>query len=186
MRVLRWTTTFAAVVGLVLLLAASVPARSTTKLYTVNASSFTSNGDLVNGWNWLRSNAQTAEWLFDVSGVQGAKRSQVYINFTGLVTKGVNGSCGYSGGLSIKFVGLKTVTSSVSLVNPFRPREYTGNTIGDTSGVGYQAYGAVSVPFSAYDKATTLKVIVARANSSAVKNLHLAVNKASPVIGYIK
>jgi hypothetical protein len=186
MRAIRWTTAFAAVVGLVLLMAASVPARSTAKLYTVNASSFTSNGDPINGWSWLRSNAQTAEWIFDVSGVQGAKRNQVYINFTVLVTKGVNGSSGYSGGLSIKFVGLKTVTSSVSLVNPFRPREYTGNIIGDTSGMGYQAYGAASVPFSAYDKATTLKVIVARANSSATKNLHLAVQKESPVIAFVK
>jgi hypothetical protein len=185
MRGLRWTAALAAVVGIVLLLAASVPARSSA-LYTVKATSFTSNGDLISGWYWLRSNAQTAEWLFDVSGLQTAKRNQVYINFSGLATKGVNGSCGYGGGLSIKFVGLKTVTSSVSLVNPFRPREYTGNPIGFTQGVGYQAYGAVGVPFSAYDKATTLKVIVARSNSSAVKNIHVAFNKDAALIAYVK
>jgi len=186
MRGLRWVATFGAAVVLVLVLAASVPARSTVKLYTLKATGYTSNGDLINGWNWLRSNAQTAEWLFDVSSVQGAKRFQVYVNFTALATKGANGSCGYSGGLAIKFVGAKTVSSSVSLVNPFKPREYTSNPIGYTQGIGYQAYGAVGVPFSAYDKATTLKMIVSRSNSTASKGVHVAVNKDTPLIAFVK
>jgi hypothetical protein len=177
---------FGAVVVVVLLLAASVPARSSVKLYTLKATGYTSNGDLISGWNWLRSNAQTAEWMFDVSSVQGAKRSQVFVNFSALATKGTNGSCGYGGGLAIKFVGTKTVTSSVSLVNPFKPREYSSNPIGFTQGVGYQAYGAVGIPYSAYDKATTLKMIVSRSNSSASKGIHVAINKDTPLIAFVK
>jgi hypothetical protein len=186
MRGLKWTAAFVVTVVLVLVLAASVPARSTVKLYTLKATGYTSNGDVISGWNWLRSDAQTAEWTFNVASVQGAKRFQVFVNFNALATKGANGSCGYSGGLAIKFVGSKTVTSSVSLVNPFKPREYSSNPIGFTQGVGYQVYGAVGVPFSAYDKATTLKMIVSRSNSSAAKGIHVAVNKDTPLIAFVK
>jgi hypothetical protein len=59
---------------------------------------------------------------------------------------------------------------------------YSSNPIGFTQGVGYQAYGAVGVPFSACDKATTLKVIVSRSNSSASKGIHVAVNKDTPLM----
>jgi hypothetical protein len=186
MKRLRWSAALAAVTGLVLLMAAGAPARSTVKLYTITPTSFTSNGDLINGWYWLRSNAQTAEWMFDISALPGAKRNQVFINFSCLVTKGVNGSCGYSGSLSISFVGAKTVKSSVSLVNPFRPREYPGNIIGNTGGVGYIAYGAVGVPYTAYNGATTLKVIISRSSSSAAKDIHIAANKGAALIAYIK
>jgi hypothetical protein len=186
---MRWASVAAVVVGLVLLVATGVSAKSkqgqaTVKLYTMNASSYSSNGDLISGWNWLRNSADTAEWTFNVTPLQSAKRGTVYINVSALVTKGVNGGAGYSGSISLTFVGVKTSYTSVMLNNPFRPKDSSYTPTGYTHGVGYQAYGAVAVPFSAYDGATLMKVIASRSNSSALKNLHIAVNKGAPVIAY--
>lgn len=161
-------------------------------LVTMNPGGFTSNGNLINGWYWLRNSSHTAEWTFDVSSLAGvmavrdAKRSSVYINVSGLVTKGVNGASGYSGGLSIRYVGVKTVNSSVYLNNPFRPRELNQLPINPTGGIGYMAYGASLVPYSSYQGATTMKVIVSRANSSATQNIHIAVNQNAALIAYVK
>ena len=189
MKRLRWASTAAVAVTLVLLVATGVSAKSkqgqtTVKLYTMNASSYSSNGDLISGWNWLRNSADRAEWTFNVTPLQSAKRGSVYINVSALVTKGVNGGAGYSGSISLTFIGVKTAHSSVMLNNPFRPKDSSYTPTGYTRGVGYQAYGAIAVPFSAYDKGTSMRVIASRSNSSALKNIHIAVNRAAPVIAY--
>jgi hypothetical protein len=198
MLILRWVTVILVALGTSLGVAAAVTAETAYTpatpytLVTMKPGGFTSNGDLINGWYWLRNSSQTAEWTFDVNSlasvmaVRDAKRSSVYLNVSGLVTKGVNGASGYSGGLSIRYVGVKTVNSSIYLNNPFRPRELTQLPINPTGGIGYAAYGASLVPSSSYQGATTMKVIVSRSNSSATQGIHIAVNQNAALIAYVK
>jgi hypothetical protein len=189
MKRLRWAAALAGAGALVLVLVAGLSAnsaRTVAGVYTIKASACTSNGDLINGWYWQRNNANTAQWTFNVADLQGARKGSVYLNVTGLVTKGVNGGSGISGGLSVQFVGARTVNTGVYLTNPFRPKDLTHAPTGYTQGVGYYAYGAVAVPFSAYNGATSLQVIVSRNSNSVVQGLHIAVNKDSPLIAYVK
>ncbi len=174
---LRWSAVLALATGFVLLVVAGSPARTTAQIYTMKASSYQSNGDSIQGWHWLRNSGNTAQWTFNVADLQNATRSSVYVNFTGLVTKGVNGGSGYSGGLNVQFVGGSTTNFSVYLTNPFRPKETTYMPTGHTQGIGYMAYGAVKVPTSAYTGATTLQVIVSRSSTSVRGNLHIAVKR---------
>jgi hypothetical protein len=74
----------------------------------------------------------------------------------------------------------------VYLTNPFRPKETSSMPTGHTQGIGYIAYGAVLVPTSTYKGATTLQVIVSRNSMSTSGNLHIAVNRDSPLIAYLK
>jgi hypothetical protein len=186
MKRLRWSAALALVAGFVLFVVAGAPARTADQIYTMKASTYTSNGDLIQGWHWLRASGKTAQWSFNVQDLQGATRNSVYVNFTGLVTKGVNGGSGYSGGLNVQFVGARTVNLSVYLTNPFRPKDLSYLPTGYTRGIGYIAYGAVAVPRSAYEGASSLQVIVSRSSMSTSGNLHIAVNKDSPVIAFLK
>jgi hypothetical protein len=177
--------------GLVVFLAFGLSAgtagtAAVTQIYTMKASTYQSNGDLIQGWNWLRNSGNTAQWTFNVQDLQGATRHSVYLNVTGLVTKGVNGGSGYNGGLNVQFVGGSTTNFGVYLVNPFRPKDLTYLPTGYTRGVGYMAYGAVAIPASAYQGASTLQVIVSRNTTSVRSNLHIAVNKDSPLIAFLK
>jgi hypothetical protein len=185
MRALRWASALALVAGLAMLLAAAPTATQSQQIATIKPLSYTSNGDLVNGWHWLRSNAQTSEWMFDVSGMQNAKSGTTYLNFTALVTKGVNGGSGQSGSLKVLFVGAKSVTSSVGLVNPFRPKDWSFRPTGYTQGIGYVAHGYVTIPRSVFLNATRMKVIVSRSNSSARLDLHIATNADTPLAAWI-
>lgn len=108
------------------------------------------------------------------------------VHMTGRISSSAATASGYSGRLSIRYVGLKTVNSSVYLNNPFRPRELTQLPINPTGGIGYAAYGASVMPSSSYLGATTMKVIVSRSNSAATKDIHIAVSQGAATIAYVK
>jgi hypothetical protein len=172
-------------VALVLVTASGAAARSTHRhltgtVHTLQASSYTSNGDSISGWNWLRAPGNTASWTFDASGIQGAVRGSVFLNLNPLVTKGVSGGSGWSGSLSLTVVGNRTNKAVISATNPFRPRSST-----DSGGVGYQAYGAIAIPSSVYRGATTITITAVRSRASVVHDIHLASNKDAAVIGYL-
>lgn len=105
----------------------------------------------------------------------------MYLNQSALVSKGRDGGSGYNGYLHVTFIGDRTVNSGITLYNHFRPKTQIA-----TGGVGYAATGSVLVPSSAYREATQLKVIVSRSSGSNSGNLHIAINKDSPVIAYVK
>jgi hypothetical protein len=186
MKRLRSSVALALAIGSFLFVVAGAPGKGTVQIATMKATGYTSNGDLIQGWHWLRNSGNTAQWTFNVADLQSATRNSVYLNMTGLVTKGVNGGSGYSGGLNVQFVGARTVNLGVYLTNPFRPKETSYMPTGHTQGIGYTAYGAVVVPRSAYQGATTLQVIVSRNSNATSANLHIAVNKDSPLIAYLK
>lgn len=193
MKSLRWIATLVAALGVALGVAAVTTAHPTYQpptLYTLGVlrpTAFTSNGDLINGWYWLRNSGSTAEWTFDVRALQGiAKSNDVYLNVAALATKGVNGAAGYSAGLSLRYVGLQTASYYVTLVNPFRPRETSLVPMKPTNGVGYQVYGAGLVPKSGWNGATTMKVIASRTGGIVTQNIHVAVSKDAVLIAYVK
>ncbi|HEY4976634.1 MAG TPA: hypothetical protein VII05_04680 [Gaiellaceae bacterium] len=186
MKGLRRTIVIVASAALVLLAASGAAAMSTHRqqagtLSTLQPSSYTSNGDVISGWNWLRASGNTASWTFDVSGMQDAKNGSAFLNLNALATKGVSGGSGWSGSLSLKLVGTKTTTAIVSLNNPFRPRSST-----DSSGVGYAAYGAVAIPSRVYLGATTITVTAVRSHGSVSRDIHLATNRPAAVIAFLK
>jgi opacity protein-like surface antigen len=172
-------------VALVLVAASGAAARSTHRhlagtVHTLQASSYTSNGDLIRGWNWLRAPGNTASWTFDASGIQTAKHGSVFLNLNPLATRGVSGGSGWSGSLSLTLAGNKTKKAVIFANNPFQPRSST-----DSGGVGYQAYGAVAIPSSVYRGATTITITAVRSKTSVVRDIHLASNKDAAVIAYL-
>jgi hypothetical protein len=186
MKGLRRTIVVVASAALVLLAASGAAAMSTHRqqagtLSTLQASHYTSNGDLISGWNWLRASGNTARWTFDASGMQAAKSGSVFLNLNALATKGVSGGSGWSGSLSLRLKGAKTTTVVISLNNPFRPRSST-----DSGGVGYQAYGAVAIPSRVYRGATTITVKAVRTKASVSRDIHIAGNQAAAVVAYLK
>lgn len=185
MRGLRWAVAALIAMGIATGAAAASPAKA-EKLYVLKPTGYASNGALINGWHWLRTSGATSEWTFDVTGLEGARPGSVYLNMTALVTKGVNGGSGYSGSLRVQLVGAHTTTGSITLTNPFRPRDSRTMPTGDTQGVGYQAYGATSVSSWAYKGATTLRVIVSRSSTSVGADIHIATSRDAPFLAYIK
>ena len=172
-------------VALVLVSASGAAARSTQRhvagtLHTLQASSYTSNGDSISGWNWLRAPGNNASWTFDVSGLQTAKRGTVYLNLNPLATRGVSGGSGWSGSLSLTLAGNKVKKAVISAVNPFRPRSSA-----NSAGVGYQAYGSVAIPSGVYRGATTITITAVRSKSSVVRDIHLASKQDAAVIAYL-
>jgi hypothetical protein len=184
MRTLRNTALAVAALLLVtasVALARSASVRQSGTLGTLKASSYSSNGDTISGWNWLRAYGHTATWTFDVSSLQNARQGTVYLNLSALATKGVSGGSGWSGSLNLAFTGRKTMKTVILLDNPFRPR-----TLSNTSGVGYQVYGATRVPARAYLGADTMTITAVRSRASIVRNIHVALNQNAAVIGYLE
>lgn len=158
-----------AAVGLTGLLAVALGAVALT-----GASSYTSNGDLIAGWHWLRSPGHSATYTFDVRAVSSAKSA--YLNASFLVTNGVNGGCGYGGNVKLEIsnnLGKRTSTT-LTLNNPFRPQDPE-----NSHGVGYEAYGACSIPTSVWSGASTIKVQVTNPSPST---RHVAVKREGLVL----
>ena len=186
MKGLRRTIMIVASAALVFLAASGAAAMSTHRqqagtLITVQPSSYTSNGDVISGWNWLRASGNTASWTFDAGGMQAARRGSVFLNLNALATKGVSGGSGWSGSLLLRLVGTNTAKAMISLTNPFRPQSSA-----DSGGVGYAAYGAVAIPSRVYLGATTITVTAVRSYGSVSRDIHLATNKPAAVIAFLK
>jgi hypothetical protein len=148
------------------------------KVVPLNAATFQSTGDLINGWTWVRSTGKTATYTFDASALQGAKLGSVYLNLTALVTNGVNGGSGYS--TAVKFAvtnGTKTGVIVVPLTNPFRPIDRD-----NSGGVGYQAYGHAYVSSSYYKGAQTLTFTYTFPTSSHA--YHVAFNQSGMTMAF--
>jgi hypothetical protein len=162
-------------VGLLTLLAVAAWARA----YVAGQAAFTSNGNLISGWYWVRSAGQSATWTIDAAPFQAAKSGSVYLNFNPLVTNGVNGGSGYSAICKVTVVGRTTGTYSITATNPYRPIDPA-----NSGGIGYQCYGHSGVlPTTLWKGAKTLKITVAYPFGTS---RHVAVNKDCLYIGYSK
>lgn len=103
----------------------------------VSSRLYRSTGDLIGAWHWLRRDGHRTTWRF-----RGLPKREIYLNFTLLCTNKVNGGSGY--GEEVRVIispsGMPAISTSVKLINPFRP-QYPHNT----HGRGYSVYGAVKV-----------------------------------------
>jgi hypothetical protein len=166
-------------VVLVALLAAAlgIAATASARAVTLKPASFQAQGSLINGWYWLRAASHQATWAFDAGALQQAMPGRVYLNMTGLVTKGVSGGSGYSTSLKVIVSnGIRTQTTSMSLLNPFRPVDPE-----DSGGVGYYAYGNAYLSSSLWKGAQKLTVTVM---PRYWQTYHVAANADSMLIGY--
>jgi len=141
------------------------------------------------GWDWLRATDARVTWTFPTAELRAADLQQVYLNFAGLITNGVDGGAGYDARLKFYvFVPGSDVGggSTVQTVNPFRP-QHSANS----QGVGYQVYGhGGQLSAALLHKAIaagSLKVTLVwgRDNVDPI-NRHVAVNKSSLSLGYTK
>ena len=157
---------------------------ATPKATPLIAASFQSNGDVNNGWTWIRSSGQSATYSFTVAGLQAVKGSSLYLNLTGLVTNGAGGGSGYS--TLVKFTvsnGTKTGVIGVQLTNPFRPIDPQ-----NSGGLGYQAYGNAVVSSTYWKGAQTLTLTYTyppnpHAPTSAPL-YHVALNQSGMTLAY--
>jgi len=108
-------------------------------LYTRAADSFTSNGNLISGWYWLRATGHYAEWTWNAGETREPNRDAC-LNFSVLVTNRASGGSGYECNLRVRVLDLQgnlVTTRTLVLDNYFRPINST-----NSGGVGYAAYGA--------------------------------------------
>ena len=150
---------------------------SMAKVYTVSGS-FSSNGDSISGWYWLRAKGHIATWTFEASQLEGAK--SVYINVHGLVTNKAGGGPGY--GTSVKFLvtgGGTSQTVKVELHNPFKPQDQDGS-----DGTGYDCYGSGgTINNKIWKKGGQITITAAYPFSN---NYHVALNQSSLYLGFKK
>jgi len=133
----------------------------------------------IAGWDWIRRPGAQATWIFDAEALQSADMKKVYLNIEALATNGVSGGSGYDTTVKVSVVGKSSFTSTVHLINPYRPQDPD-----DSQGVGYRVYGhSTIIPQSLIKDAKDISVTIMW---PTVDSNHVAVNKDSVTIGYIK
>ena len=146
--------------------------------------SYESNGPLIVGWNWLRSENHTATWVLSTADLVGCAHDKVHLNFSGLCTNGINGGAGYAADFRCTVrAGDEDRKISVRTFNAYRPQDPN-----DSEGVGYQVYGSsAALPTALVAKALEegqLTLVMGWPPVSAKH--HMAVKKDSFSLGYIK
>lgn len=165
----------AAVIALVL-----VPGPAWGSAGALGASSYTSTGADIAGWNWVRGTGQSATWTFDVAGLATAQPRSIYLNVSALVTNGADGGSGYSAS-SVKFdVSCATGRQLliVKLTNPFKPMDP-----GNSNGVGYAAYGASGAALN-LDKFVGCSTLTVTTAYPFTSGRHVAFNQQSAILGF--
>ena len=141
----------------------------------IHATEFHSNGDLIQGWYWLRDRGleQYAEWMFtNVPSGTG----DIVIEITALATDRVNGGHGFSA----RFRLLYGFPGAGPMGGVFEAVEVTlPNVSPPDDPVGYTCKGRVSIPRSALHGGSQLFLRVERISPT---DNHVAFNKGSMVV----
>jgi hypothetical protein len=175
---------------LVLLLAAVCLSAAGGRAQVLSANDYQALGCAsISGWDWMRATDSRVTWTFRTSQLQGASPSQVYLNFAGLITNGVNGGAGYDATLTF-YVSVPDTQGGkeikIATVNPFRPQQAS-----NSGGVGYSVYGhSPALPSTLVQSALkkgSLKVMLVWGQDSVYPvNRHIAVKRDALSIGYAK
>jgi hypothetical protein len=197
-RVLLLTLTIALLAGLVAAGSVGVYARRSVKgpvsgtsalavshgyVQVVAADTFSTDGDFIGGWYWLRDAAfqQYGKWEFSGIPSAGVVGNCVYIRFDPLVTNTVSGGSGYSTLVSVIFTkkGGGTITKCVLIVSThpeFQEPRYTQD------GWGYAAFGWIKVPVKQVPVDGKMTVTLVRKKCHPY---HTAVNDGACTIEYV-
>lgn len=161
---------------LVVLFAFSGPTRNASaEARKAEAISFTSNGDSISGWHWLRSTGQIATWTFRTS--EFANASKIFLNFSPLVTNGPNGGAGFATAIKVNVDGARSTMVTIPVSNPFAPQDPAFS-----NGLGYECYGhSGAIMPAAFAGATEIKVTIAYPFASG---RNVAVRRDSMQIGF--
>ena len=136
------------------------------------ANKFYSNGNLIQGWYWLRDSAlkQYAEWTFE-NVPPGTEN--LLLNITALATNQADGGRGFPA----KFKLIYGFPGSGSMGGVFQTMEVTlPNTSPRSDPVGYTCQGLIMIPRSFIAGASTFFFRVERISSN---DNHVAFNKQS-------
>jgi hypothetical protein len=160
-------------------LAAALPAAATATVGVVAPSSYSSTGDPISGWNWLRSSGHTATWTFAPDALATARRGSIHLNLSALVTNKASGGSGFSATVKLLVTapGIPPLTRTVFLKNPFKPVDPD-----DSAGVGYTAYGA-SASILTLARATG-PITVTMSWPHVTRRAHVAVKQDALSFGY--
>jgi hypothetical protein len=144
----------------------------------VSSDTFTSNGDLIGDWYWLRDAGYSNSGIWTFSGLPATTRGNSIVIFIDpLVTNGAGGGPGSETSVVVKYSTASGEESKTAkLTNPQSkikdPR--------DSQGYGYKTYGSVSVPLP---RDGDLKVQLLRTSG---KPEHVAVNKECCILEFLK
>jgi len=109
----------------------------------LKADSFTSNGDLISGWYWLRDPGYTHYGKWNFSGVPTLTLDgYIYIYFECLVTNTYNGGSGYSTYVKVYNASAPSHFTILKLQNLHSEFREPNNT----EGWGYSSIGWIKVP----------------------------------------
>jgi len=136
------------------------------------ANKFYSNGNLIQGWYWLRDSAlkQYAEWTFENVPIG---TENLLLNITALATNQADGGRGFPA----KFKLIYGFPGSGSMGGVFQTMEVTlPNTSPRSDPVGYTCQGLIMIPRSFIAGASTFFFRVERISSN---DNHVAFNKQS-------
>jgi hypothetical protein len=115
-------------------------------LRTATPASFASNGIEIEGSTWCRAEGEYLEWTWSALDADTARAHDMAVNLALLVTNEANGGSGYGASLQVSLALTSdsvVAEGTMDVWNPFSPQ-----FAGDAHGVGYTAYGAVSLPDS--------------------------------------
>lgn len=148
------------------------------------AESFTSTGDEISGWWWLRDSMldDTARWEFEglptAAGV--AKYNRVYLRFDPLVTNRAGGGAGYDASVHIIYRGRNgAIYRHTVKMRNLHPEM---KDVRDSGGWGYSAMGSFSIPVSRIPADGKLSVIMRR---SSATRYHVAANAGACTVEYL-
>ncbi len=150
----------------------------------VSADSFTSDGDPIAGWYWLRDPAlrNKAVWHFSElpTSTAAAKNSRVILRFDPLVTNKANGGPGYDANVVVSYKARNGVTYRhyVTMRN-LHPEMKDPR---DSGGWGYQAQGWTAVPVTRVPASGELTVTVTRGRATRT---HVAANEAACTVEWL-
>ena len=161
-------------------LVAFTPGTASAAVGVDNASAFTSNGMLKDGWYWVHQDTESATWTFNITSLASSKPGKVYLVANALVADRVDGGSGFSA-RGVRFTAScngARQTLTVQLVNPFRP-EYDGNSLG----IGQNAYGHSTAPLrlSRFDGCSQITI---RVDGPFRQDRAIGFKQSSLVLGY--
>ena len=161
-------------------LVALVPGTASAAVGVNNASAFTSNGTLKDGWYWVHQDTESATWTFNITSLASAKPGKVYLVVDALVADRIDGGSGFSA-RGVRFTAScngARQTLTVHLQNPFRP-VYDGNSLG----IGQSAYGHSTSPLrlSRFDNCSQITI---RVDGPFRQDRAIGLKQSSLVLGY--